>query len=74
MIFYSCYNLGTKTNEFGKEEIELPDVEPSAFIALLRFLYADDVFIGPDNVMNTLYTGSSNCTFLINGRYFFSRK
>ncbi|VDD88245.1 unnamed protein product [Enterobius vermicularis] len=50
-VFDAMFN-----GEVTKEEIELPDVEPSAFIALLRFLYADDVFIGPDNVMNTLYT------------------
>ncbi|XP_073978768.1 BTB/POZ domain-containing protein 1-like [Rhodnius prolixus] len=38
------------------EEIELPDVEPSAFLALLRFLYSDEVQIGPETVMTTLYT------------------
>uniref|UniRef100_A0A161THM4 Btb poz domain-containing protein 2-like protein n=1 Tax=Triatoma infestans TaxID=30076 RepID=A0A161THM4_TRIIF len=38
------------------EEIELPDVEPAAFLALLRFLYSDEVQIGPETVMTTLYT------------------
>lgn len=37
-------------------EIELPDVEPSAFRNLLRFLYTDQVSIEPDTVMTTLYT------------------
>ncbi|CAB1339082.1 unnamed protein product [Coregonus sp. 'balchen'] len=37
-------------------EIELPDVEPAAFLALLRFLYSDEVHIGPETVMTTLYT------------------
>ncbi|XP_024085706.1 BTB/POZ domain-containing protein 2-like isoform X2 [Cimex lectularius] len=37
-------------------EIELPDIEPSAFLALLRFLYTDEVQIGPETVMTTLYT------------------
>lgn len=37
-------------------EVELPDVEPSAFLALLRFLYSDEVLIGPETVMTTLYT------------------
>uniref|UniRef100_G1T6L6 BTB domain containing 1 n=1 Tax=Oryctolagus cuniculus TaxID=9986 RepID=G1T6L6_RABIT len=37
-------------------EIELPDVEPAAFLALLRFLYSDEVQIGPETVMTTLYT------------------
>uniref|UniRef100_A0A0N5ATE4 BTB domain-containing protein n=1 Tax=Syphacia muris TaxID=451379 RepID=A0A0N5ATE4_9BILA len=54
-VFDKMFN-DTKINELGKEEIELPDVEPSAFVALLKFLYSDDVCIGPDNVMTTLYT------------------
>ena len=37
-------------------EINLPDIEPSAFLALLRFLYTDEVQIGPETVMTTLYT------------------
>ncbi|PKU28999.1 btb poz domain-containing protein 2 [Limosa lapponica baueri] len=37
-------------------EIELPDVEPAAFLALLKFLYSDEVQIGPETVMTTLYT------------------
>jgi len=37
-------------------EIELPDVEPAAFLALLRFLYSDHVQIGPETVMTTLYS------------------
>lgn len=40
-------------------EIELPDVEPSAFLTLLKFLYSDEVRIGPESVMTTLYTGES---------------
>ena len=36
--------------------IEIPDVEPSAFLALLKFLYSDEVTIGPETVMTTLYT------------------
>ena len=39
-----------------EEEIELPDVEPASFLALLRFLYSDEVQIGPETVMTTLYT------------------
>ncbi|XP_053405374.1 BTB/POZ domain-containing protein 1-like [Mercenaria mercenaria] len=36
--------------------VEIPDVEPAAFLALLKFLYADEVNIGPETVMTTLYT------------------
>ena len=39
-----------------EEEIDLPDVEPASFLALLRFLYSDEVQIGPETVMTTLYT------------------
>ena len=39
-----------------EDEITLPDVEPSAFLALLKFLYSDEVSIGPETVMTTLYT------------------
>lgn len=38
------------------DDIELPDVEPAAFLALLKFLYSDDFQIGPESVMTTLYT------------------
>lgn len=37
-------------------EIALPDIEPAALLALLQFLYSDEVHIGPDTVMTTLYT------------------
>uniref|UniRef100_A0A914ERA5 BTB domain-containing protein n=1 Tax=Acrobeloides nanus TaxID=290746 RepID=A0A914ERA5_9BILA len=38
------------------QEIKLPDIEPNAFLALLKFLYCDEVSVGPDNVMTILYT------------------
>lgn len=45
------------TNESSEvSEIEIPDVEPEAFRALLRFLYMDEVDIGPETVMATLYS------------------
>jgi hypothetical protein len=44
-------------SEDGEEsDIELPDIEPSAFLAMLSFLYSDDAEIGPETVMTTLYT------------------
>ena len=39
-----------------EDEITIPDVEPAAFLALLKFLYSDEVQIGPETVMTTLYT------------------
>ena len=52
-VFDAMFNgtLATKT-----DEIELPDVEPAAFLSLLKFLYSDEVQIGPETVMTTLYT------------------
>ncbi|EJW77065.1 BTB/POZ domain-containing protein 2 [Wuchereria bancrofti] len=41
----------------GSQDIDLPDVEPGAFLALLKFLYTDDVSFEPEIVMTTLYTG-----------------
>lgn len=51
-VFDALFNGGMATTE---SVIEIPDVEPSAFLALLKFLYTDDVQIGPETVMTTLY-------------------
>lgn len=52
-VFDAMFNGGMATTS---SEVELPDVEPSAFIALLKFLYTDEVSIGPETVMTCLYT------------------
>nr|XP_033775767.1 BTB/POZ domain-containing protein 1 isoform X2 [Geotrypetes seraphini] len=52
-VFDAMFNGGMATTS---AEIELPDVEAAAFLALLRFLYSDEVQIGPETVMTTLYT------------------
>lgn len=52
-VFDAMFNGGMATTS---SEVELPDVEPAAFLALLRFLYSDEVQIGPESVMTTLYT------------------
>ncbi|KAH0821996.1 hypothetical protein GEV33_000517 [Tenebrio molitor] len=38
-----------------KEEIEVPDVEPSAFLTLLKYLYCDEIQLEADTVLATLY-------------------
>ncbi|KAI5725417.1 hypothetical protein M8J77_015054 [Diaphorina citri] len=53
VVFDAMFNGTLATRS---DEIELPDVEPAAFLALLRFLYSDEVHIGPETVMTTLYT------------------
>ncbi|XP_066551849.1 BTB/POZ domain-containing protein 2 [Amia ocellicauda] len=52
-VFDAMFNGGMATTS---TEIELPDVEAAAFLALLKFLYSDEVQIGPETVMTTLYT------------------
>lgn len=52
-VFDALFNGGMATTE---SMIDIPDVEPAAFLALLRFLYSDEVQIGPETVMTTLYT------------------
>ena len=52
-VFDAMFNGGMATKS---DDVELPDVEASAFLALLRFLYSDEVHIGPETVMTTLYT------------------
>ena len=51
-MFDSMFNslLATRADE----EVLLPDVEYSAFSALLTFLYTDDVEINAEIVMTTL--------------------
>ncbi|XP_019742074.1 BTB/POZ domain-containing protein 1 [Hippocampus comes] len=50
-VFDAMFNGGMATTT---AEIELPDTDPAAFLSLLRFLYSDDVHIGPGTVMSTL--------------------
>jgi len=53
-VFDAMFNGPMAVNT--EAEIELPDVEPSAFMSMLRFLYTDEVRLGPDMVMQCLYT------------------
>ena len=52
-VFDAMFNGGMATTS---NEVELPDIEASAFLALLKFLYTDQVNIDPETVMTTLYT------------------
>ena len=42
-VFDAMFNGGMATRQ---NEIELPDVEPAAFLATLKFLYSDEVLSG----------------------------
>jgi BTB/POZ domain-containing protein 1/2 len=52
-VFDAMFNSSFPSDD---AEIVLPDVEPASFLALLRFLYTDDVQIGPETVMTILYS------------------
>ncbi|KAL3874452.1 hypothetical protein ACJMK2_037463 [Sinanodonta woodiana] len=54
-VFYAMFYGGLADNKM--EDIELPDIEPTAFLNLLKYLYCDelDVPLAADNVLTTLY-------------------
>ncbi len=51
-VFDAMFNGGIAS---PTDDVELPDIESSAFLALLKFLYTDEIQIGPETVMTTLY-------------------
>lgn len=46
---------GTGSQMQTGPEIEIPDADPLSFKHMLKYLYTDELHIGPDSVMNTLY-------------------
>ncbi|CAH1970752.1 unnamed protein product [Acanthoscelides obtectus] len=51
-VFYAMFYGGLAE---CTEEIEVPDVEPSAFLTLLKYLYCDEIQLEADTVLATLY-------------------
>lgn len=51
-VFHAMFygGLANQTND-----IKIPDVEPCAFLNLLRYMYTDQIQLAPDNVLATLY-------------------
>jgi BTB/POZ domain-containing protein 3/6 len=41
--------------EDTREVIDVPDVEPDAFLTMLKYLYCDDIALDGDNVLAALY-------------------
>nr|NP_001108397.1 BTB/POZ domain-containing protein 6-A [Danio rerio]AAI55623.1 Zgc:172197 protein [Danio rerio] len=39
----------------GDSDIHIPDVEPAAFLILLKYMYSDEIELAPDTVLATLY-------------------
>ncbi|XP_005657722.1 BTB/POZ domain-containing protein 3 isoform X1 [Phacochoerus africanus] len=38
-----------------KDEIRIPDVDPAAFLAMLKYIYCDEIDLAADTVLATLY-------------------
>lgn len=51
-VFYTMFYGGLPEI---KDDIEVLDVEPSAFLTLLRYLYCDEIQLEADTVLATLY-------------------
>lgn len=51
-VFYAMFYGGLAEE---KGEIEIPDVEPAAFLTLLRYIYCDDIYLDEETVLATLY-------------------
>ncbi|ESO86871.1 hypothetical protein LOTGIDRAFT_166873 [Lottia gigantea] len=51
-VFFAMFYGGLASET---KEVDIPDVEPQAFLNLLRYLYCDEIHLEPDNVLATLY-------------------
>ncbi|XP_012264537.1 BTB/POZ domain-containing protein 3 isoform X2 [Athalia rosae] len=51
-VFYAMFYGGLAEN---KKDIEVPDVEPAAFLTLLKYMYCDEIQLEADTVLATLY-------------------
>ena len=54
-MFYGGLAMDIENGSSPDNAIDVPDVEPSAFLTMLKYLYCDDIDISPDNVLPTLY-------------------
>ena len=52
-VFYAMFYGGYV--ETNTEAIDVPDVDPDAFMIMLKYLYCDEIDLSPDNVLATLY-------------------
>ncbi|RNA24685.1 BTB POZ domain-containing 2 [Brachionus plicatilis] len=53
-VFMAMF-YGTGSQMQAGPEIHIPDADPLSFKHMLKYLYTDELEIGPDSVMNTLY-------------------
>ena len=55
-VFYAMLYGGLAVSDTDTEEVVVPDVDPDAFLAMLKYLYCDDIQLEPDTVLATLYS------------------
>lgn len=53
-VFYAMF-YGGLADDRQAANIDIPDVEPAAFLTMLRYLYCDDINLEADTVLATLY-------------------
>ena len=53
-VFYAMF-YGGYVETSSAETIDVPDVDPDAFLSMLKYLYCDEIDLNPDNVLATLY-------------------
>jgi len=53
-VFYAMF-FGGYVETTCSDTIDVPDVDPDAFMSLLKYLYCDEIDLNPDNVLATLY-------------------
>lgn len=51
-VFYAMFYGSLADN---KQEIEIPDIEPNAFLTMLRYLYCDEIRIEEESILSLLY-------------------
>ncbi len=57
-VFSLCMTRSENTSSVRHTDMPfpiVPDVEPEAFLALLKYLYCDEIQLEPDSVLATLY-------------------
>ena len=58
-VFYAMLYGGLAVSDTDTEEVVVPDVDPDAFLAMLKYLYCDDIQLEPDTVLATLYSAKN---------------
>ena len=63
-VFYAMF-FGGYVETTCSDTIDVPDVDPDAFMSLLKYLYCDEIDLNPDNVLATLYAAKKVCLLVV---------